>query len=552
MSRFSISRWWCVALVICMHLSVMDAHSAERPPISIIPKPLELELRDGTFTVSSTTVIFYDNSQPEGRRLAEYLAGLLYRATGYFLTINTAEPSHQTSQSIYLSFNTGDASLGAEGYTIDISSRSILMNAAEPAGLFHALQTFRQLLSPDIELTAGQISEADQALPGIFIRDIPRYPWRGFMLDVSRTFYNVDVLKQFIDVMALYKLNQLHLHLADDQGWRVEIPKYPRLTGIGAHFHPKYGDPEQFSGFYTRQELKDLVSYAEARYVTILPEIDMPGHAWGALVAYPELSVSGNPQPAEVFPYSSQRSIFEGHTIDTLDPTKEAVYTFIDDVLSELIEIFPSPYIHIGGDEVRFSVWEGRPHIQAFLKEHKLKDLHALQSYFIHRVNDIVRSKGRTMMGWNEITYGGLPEGAVVTAWQGADKVKLSTSLGARTVVGTNVPLYMNFWQDEAHTGMLGDRKQGTLRDVYTYTPEEGLTDKEQQLILGIQAAMWTHVARHLKDIQMAIFPRFLAVAEQGWTVRERKNFEDFTQRLQGQYKRLDNLGISYWKPPQQ
>lgn len=537
------------AVLLLWTLSGSAVGAQNAPTVSLIPKPLSLEVHAGTYHLTSETRILYDDNLPEVRQLAAYLARWLGNATGYALNMYPVVEPASGPQSIYLTCRPEQTALGDEGYTLEVGNQNIVVAAAQPAGLFRGIQTLRQLLPPESERAAGSGKDGDWSIPTVTIRDMPRYGWRGFMLDVSRTFYSIDVLKQFIDVMALYKLNTLHLHLTDDQGWRVEIKKYPRLTEIGSQFHPKYKEPSEWSGFYTRQQLHDLVAYAQSRYVTIVPEIDMPGHSWPALVAYPELSVSGHPEPAEIFPYSAQQPIFHGHAIDTFDPTKEGVYQFIDDVMSEIVDIFPSPYIHIGGDEVRFSVWENHPHIQQFMVQNQMADFHALQSYFMGRVNDIIRSKGRTMMGWNEITYGGLPNGAAVTAWRGPTWVKKSTALGALTVVGTNNPLYLNFWQNEAKTGMLGDRKLATLQDVYDYRPEAGLTVAEQERILGIQTAMWTHVARHLIDIQVAIFPRFLAGAEQGWTAAGSRDYKDFTERVSHHLPRLDALGIHYWTP---
>ncbi len=521
-------------------------------PISIIPQPAKMQLSEGYFEINAKTVIQVDeqtknlliNVNEQLQNPGYQMMQILSAAIGEFPPMQDGNVTQTNGINLFI--NPALQELGTEGYRLEVTKEKVTIEAPDITGVRYGIQTFRQLLPVTI-LGKSFVNDLPLRIPCVEIEDCPRFEWRGFMLDVSRTFYSIEVLKKYIDVMALYKLNVFHLHLTDDQGWRVEIKKYPKLTSVGSQFAEKYHEPPCRSGFYTQQELKHLVAYAKERNITIVPEIDMPGHFWAALVAYPEYSLSGNPQPAEIMPFFDQIKIFSGMVTDTLDPTREEVYQFVDDLFTEIIEIFPSQYIHIGGDEVRFEVWKNNPRINEFIKDNNIKDVHALQSYFVNRVNDIVRSKGRTLIGWDEILDGGLPENTAIMAWRAPRMVKAATAAGAMTVASPSVMLYLDYCQAEPSPD-INCTSTTTIQTFYSYNPSDGLTEEEQKRLLGIQAAMWTHVARDVRDVDIQIFPRLLAAAELGWTPLEAKDFERFSKRLKEQhFSYLDALGIAYY-----
>lgn len=504
------------------------AYADQESTINLIPKPVEMKIVAGEFQLNSDVTVSADDPW-----LAQRLADDLKRSTGIPIRVVA------DSGAIAISKDDTCADLGEEGYELTVTPKRILIRAPRRNGMFYGTITLRQLLSK---------KGMNWKVPCVEIRDHPRFGWRGFMNDCSRTFIPIDELKRYIDVMAFYKLNTFHLHLTDDQGWRVEIKKYPKLTESGAKFDSRYEEPEEFSGYYTQKQLKDLVTYARQRGVELVPEIDMPGHCWPVLVAYPELSISGGPQPLRIFPWRMQRKEVGGHVPDTLDPTNEQVYTFISDVLDELSGIFPSKYFHMGGDEVRLSAWRNSPRLQAFIKQHNLKDERGLQSYFVRRVNKLVQDRGKVLIGWDEILFGGLPEGTVVMAWRGNEAVDEAIAAEAKTIIANNDALYLDFWPEEQKSPDLrGSGRVNTLKEMYEYDPTSSMTDSQRQLVLGMQGTMWTHWARQTDDINRLVFPRLLAVAENAWLPGERKSFGDFRRRLQAHFAHLDRFGVAYW-----
>jgi len=530
----------------------LNTWALSQTPVSIIPQPAKMQLSEGYFEINAKTVFQVDeqtqnlliNRDEQLQNPGYQMMQVLAEAIGEFPSMEDGQVTQTNCINLFI--NPALQELGTEGYKLQVTQEKVTIEAPDITGVRYGIQTFRQLLPVTI-LGTSLVHDHSLRIPCVEIEDCPRFPWRGFMLDVSRTFYSMDVLKKYIDAMALYKLNVFHLHLTDDAGWRVEIKKYPKLTSVGSQFAEKYHEPPCRSGFYTQKELKQLVAYAKERNITIVPEIDMPGHFWAALVAYPEFSLSGNPQPAEVMPHFDLIRTFGGLGTDTLDPTREEVYQFVDDIFTEIVEIFPSPYIHIGGDEVRFDVWQNNPRINEFMKENHIKNVQALQSYFTSRVNDILRSKGRTLVGWDEILDGGLPEGAAVMAWRAPRMVKAATAAGAVTVAVTGNSLYLDYCQDEPSPD-INCTSVTTIQTFYSYNPCDGLTEEEQERLLGIQAAMWTHVARDVRDVDIQIFPRLIAAAESGWTPLESKDFDRFSKHLKEQhFSYLDTLGIAYY-----
>lgn len=514
----------------------------------ILPKPTHISVQNEKgFQISAKTIIY---ATPQASATAELWAATLRKGTGLKLPVKVTT---RAANKQGICFVLPEKTIDTESYSLNITKKRVLIESQGAAGLFYGAQTVNQLLPAEVLEEKGNIQEI--SLPSLTVQDSPRFKWRGYMQDVSRTFYSVDVLKKYIDVMALYKLNTLHLHLTDDQGWRIEIKKYPHLTSEKAtRFPDEYKQPEKRSGFYTQEEMKDLVAYAAARHIRIVPEIDVPGHCWPVLINYPELAVSSYLYPDYVMPFCATYHVW-GHqfTPNTLDPTSEKVYQFLDDVFTELVEIFPSEYIHFGGDEVVYSVWQNEPRIKQFMADKGMKQVEELQSYFVSRVSKIIRSKGKQPIGWNDILSDAknLPKGTNIMSWIGSSAVKNAAQYGFPTIATPNSHLYFDIRQESPDDGLLADLAYPyaiSLQKVYEYDPANGLTEKEKECLLGVQANMWPAVPQEVKDINVQNFPRLLALAEIAWA-DGKKDYQDFEKRLAPQYNRLDALKIDYYRP---
>ena len=511
----------------------------------ILPKPTHISVQNEKgFQISAKTIIY---ATPQASATAELWAATLRKGTGLKLPVKVTT---RAANKQGICFVLPEKTIDTESYSLNITKKRVLIESQGAAGLFYGAQTVNQLLPAEVLEEKGNIQEI--SLPSLTVQDSPRFKWRGYMQDVSRTFYSVDVLKKYIDVMALYKLNTLHLHLTDDQGWRIEIKKYPHLTSEKAtRFPDEYKQPEKRSGFYTQEEMKDLVAYAAARHIRIVPEIDVPGHCWPVLINYPELAVSSYLYPDYVMPFCATYHVW-GHqfTPNTLDPTSEKVYQFLDDVFTELVEIFPSEYIHFGGDEVVHSVWQNEPRIKQFMADKGMKRVEELQSYFVSRVSKIIRSKGKQPIGWNDILSDAknLPKGTNIMSWIGSSAVKNAAQYGFPTIATPSSHLYFDIRQGSPDDGLLADLAYPyaiSLQNVYEYDPANGLTEKEKECLLGVQANMWPAVPQEVKDINVQNFPRLLALAEIAWADGKK----DFEKRLAPQYNRLDALKIDYYRP---
>ena len=428
---------------------------------SVVPKPLSVkETGKPAFVFTPRTVVYVT---PASRQIGELWIQSVSRSFPFQLQLKEVSSVKGKNGIV---FDLSKKNRSSEAYTLDVSDKRIVVRSEGLAGLFYGAQTLTQLMPP--EVVGKEKLEGDITVPSLQINDKPRFQWRGYMKDVSRTFYSVDVLKKYIDIMSLYKMNTLHLHLTDDQGWRVEIKKYPRLTSEKAtHYPVQFGQPEGRSGFYTQEELKDLVAYAAARHVQIVPEIDVPGHCWPVLINYPELAVNDSFYPDYVMPFCETYHVW-GHqfTPNTLDPSNEKVYQFLDDVFTEIAAIFPSEYIHFGGDEVRHILWEKNEHIQNFMKEKGMKNVMELQSYFVTRVSAIIAGKGKKPIGWNDILAdaGNLPENAHIMSWLGSSAVKDAAKYGFPTIATPASHLYFDIRQGTPDTTLRGRLLRRLLR----------------------------------------------------------------------------------------
>ena len=478
---------------------------------SIVPKPNEIKVNaDQNFQFDQNTGIVAD---AELNALVGVVQEYLVQLTGHQL-----EKSSSEDNALILVL---DDQFTEEQYSVVVDNTQILIKGGSPKGILHGFQTIRQLL-----ITQTQ----PFVVPAMAINDQPRFPWRGFQLDCSRHFMEKDFVKRYIDLLALYKMNVFHWHLTEDQGWRIEVKKYPKLTSVGAWRDDGKGG--KYGGFYTQEDIKEVVQYATERGITVVPEIEMPGHSVAALAAYPELSYTGGP-----FEVETDWGVFK----DIYCAGNEDTFTFLEDVLTEVMALFPSKYIHIGGDEAPKFRWEACEKCQKRIKDEGLHDEHELQSYFIKRIEKFLNANGRQIIGWDEILEGGLAPGATVQSWRGFEGAVAAVKSGHKAIVSPTSHAYFDYSVDDI-----------SLEKVYSFEPvPEDLTEEEASLIMGGECNMWTERApQHLVDSK--VFPRILAMSEVLWSDTTGRNYNEFNDSVQKQYSILNELGVTYGfeKPP--
>jgi hexosaminidase len=460
-----------------------------------------------------------------------------------------------TESTILLLLSTEDSDRGRESYRLEVKPATISITAPEAAGLFYGLQTLRQL-----RFTLGSTPVAEEESSGgdqghteevwstrsVKIEDSPRFSYRGLHLDVGRHFFPVDFIKRYIDLMAMYKMNKFHWHLTEDQGWRIEIEKYPRLTETGAYrrettlernLDPYVGDGIPYGGYYTQEEVREIVAHAETRYITVIPEIEMPGHSVAALAAYPELGCTEG--PFEVSP------LWGVH--DDIYCPSEATFAFLEDVLLEVMELFPSEYIHIGGDEAPKTRWEESDLAQEVIRREELADEHELQSYFIRRIETFLQANGRKLIGWDEILEGGLAPEATVMSWRGMRGGIEAARQGHDVIMTPTSHMYFDYYQADPEDEPLAIGGLITLEDVYGFEPvPDSLSWSEGQHILGAQANVWTEYMKTPEYVEYMLFPRLLALSEVVWTPGAQRDWDSFVLRLPSHYELLDRYDVNY------
>lgn len=537
---------YLVFLPMCMCIGTESTQNT--PEISIIPRPVTLERTTGNFNISKTTTIMVENPDDELIRVAIMFAERLKTAGG--LILNVVE-THEFSpgKNVILFTTTGaDSSFGKEGYQLSVSRNNVLIKAPTAAGLFYGMQTIFQLLPEQIEGSALS-TDIRWQIPCVEITDNPRFSWRGMHLDVGRHFVPVEFIKKYLDNMAMHKLNTFHWHLTEDQGWRIEIKKYPKLTEVGAwrketligHVKdkPHKFDGKPHGGFYTQDEAREIVQYAKERFITVVPEIEMPGHAKAAIASYPELGVTG--KPVEVATYWG---IFPD-----IYNVEESTFSFLEDVLTEVMDIFPSEYIHIGGDEAIKDQWKASDKIQQRIRELGLADEHELQSYFIRRIEKFINSKGRKIIGWDEILEGGLAPNATVMSWQSEEGGIIAAQSNHDVIMTPIQSLYFWWYQGDKRTEPLAAGGFISLEKVYRYDPvPSGLTEEQSKHILGAQGCAWAEYMESPAKVEYMVFPRISALAEIVWSPKEGKDWNNFKSRMIKQFKRYDQRGINYSK----
>ena len=499
-----------------------------RANFDLIPKPTHLEPRNGHFQISDKTYIATRSASNEILQLSDYLSERINESTGFHPKVVVQSLRKKRKHAVHLILDESLSRWGNEGYILNISKKHVVLKAPKPAGIFYGIQTLCQLMN--------ECEGNPCKIPGVEIKDKPAFQWRGMLLDCCRHFMTVDFVKRYIDLLAYHKMNVFHWHLTEDQGWRIEIKKYPLLTQIGAW---RNENGTRYGGFYSQEEIKDIVAYAKNRYVNIVPEIDIPGHTIAALAAYPQYSCTGKPMAVE-----SDWGVFK----DVLCPGKEETFEFIENILTEICELFPSPYIHIGGDEVPKYNWERCPDCQKRIKDEGLEDEHELQGYFTKRIEQFLLSKGRQIIGWDEILEGGVSKTAVVQSWRGMDGAKTAASHGNYVISSPWEPVYFYCPQvpEEVKTG---STTINSIDKVFEFKPlPDELTPDQAKYIMGGECCMWCEYTYQF-EVDRQMFPRLCAFSEALWTSSDSRDFTEFSKRLKSHYKRLDALDVDYHKP---
>lgn len=510
---------------------------------SIIPAPRSLEKKQGKFVFNKETRILLKDKTAKAP--LRFLTDRLTRIAQLPLKIQNNVKEYSKNYLIFEHAN--DPTLGDEGYKISISSDRIQVSAGKEAGFFYAIQSLLQLLPAEIYSNTTAY-KSEWSVPAAEITDIPQFEYRGLHLDVGRHLYPVSFIKKYIDLMSMQKMNRFHWHLTEDQGWRIEIKKHPELTETGSMRKetiinrysstiPGIYDGTPYGGFYTQEEIKEIVAYAQERYITIIPEIDLPGHTLAVLATYPELGCTGGP-----YEVGTRWGIYD----DVLCAGNENIYSFIEDVLLEVFKLFPGEYVHIGGDECPKTRWKSCPKCQSKIKELKLKDEHELQSYVIRRVEKFLNKNGKKLIGWDEILEGGIAPNAALMSWRGIAGGITAAKSGHPVIMTPNTYVYLDHYQANMDISPLANGRICSLEWTYGYNPVPGeLTVEEAKHIKGVQANVWTEYIRTPEQVEYMAYPRANAVAETGWSSPGNKNWEDYLDRLQHQFERWQFYGLN-------
>ncbi|WP_412985442.1 beta-N-acetylhexosaminidase [Pontimicrobium sp. IMCC45349] len=501
---------------------------------NIIPKPQNVKLLKGAFIFDDNVYLEFDNTFSIS---ANFLKNYIENGSSIKLNNNKSEKT--------IKFTKDESITNPEAYKLEINRTKIEIKASSDQGAFYAVQSIRQLLSYEFENGSYKLNITK--IPCLTIEDAPQFKYRGMHLDVGRHMYSVEFIKKYIDALAMLKMNTFHWHLTEDQGWRIEIKKYPKLQEIAAyrsetligHYsdQPHQFDGKRYGGFYTQEEVKDIVAYAQERHVTVIPEIELPGHSQAAIAAYPGLGCTGKQIEA-----ATKWGVFED-----IYCSKESTFEFLEDVLDEVLELFPSKYIHIGGDEAPKSRWKHCDDCQKLIKQKGLKDEHELQSYFISRIETYLNNKGRQIIGWDEILEGGLAPNATVMSWRGMNGAVEAAKQNHNVIMTPTSHCYFDYYQSENESEPTAIGGFLPLEKVYSFNPiPEELTIEESKHVLGVQGNIWTEYMPNEKHVEYMMFPRVLAMSEVGWTQPELKEYHNFSNRVENFHERLDALNINY------
>ena len=534
-------------IVVCLTALILAPAAAPAATPALIPQPVSLRMQSGAFRLHSGIAIVVPPGVPEARQAAAYLANALAAPTGWQLKVSESARSSARRNAIVLALSAqSTAPAHPEGYELTVTARGVRIQSPTPAGLFYGVQTLLQLLPPEIESQTRR--DAAFAMPCVHIVDYPRFAWRGLMLDVSRHFFTKEFVKQYIDRMARYKMNVFHWHLTDDNGWRIEIKGLPQLTQVGAwrvprlarwgtREPPREGEAATEGGFYTQDDIREVVAYARQRFVTVVPEIEMPGHSLAALAAYPELSCTGG--PFQVNPGSN----FYEKVDNALCPGNDKTFEFIDKVFSEVAPLFPSEYVHIGGDECFKGFWKTCAKCQRRMADEHLANVEELQSYLVHRAEKILESKGKKLIGWDEILEGGLAPNAAVMSWRGMDGGIAAAKMNRQVVMTPTNFVYLDYYQGDPS---LEPSTFGRLLLSTCYRFEPTPDGVDPKYILGGQGNLWTESVPNPRHAEYMTWPRAFALAEVLWSPKASRNWDDFATRVETQFQRLDAAQVNY------
>jgi hexosaminidase len=542
-------------IIFCLAVFIVDvAAQTAGSTMAIIPEPVSVSQKKGVFLLPKNVVI-EAATRPELKATVAFLKDRFSGAAGSTVTVSSSAARATIKLQLNKQANTR---LGKEGYQLSVAPTGIVIKANEPAGLFYGAQTLVQLFPKEIESVALAKSVKWQA-PAVEITDYPRFGWRGLMFDVSRHFFTKAEVKQYIDNMVRYKYNILHLHLTDDEGWRIQIKSLPRLTEVGAWRVKKEGyfgtftpptpdEPRDYGGFYTHEDINELVQYAKERFVNILPEIDVPGHSLAAIVAYPDLSCT---EGADKYVVRSGEQIMDWSkgappialVDNTLCPANEKVYTFLDKVMTEVAALFPFEYIHVGGDEAPHNYWQKSDAIKALMQKEGLKTMEEVQGYFEKRLEKIVVSKGKKFMGWDEIMEGGLAPSAAVMSWRGMKGGIEAAKMGHEVVMSPTTFAYLDYMQADP---VIETRIYAALRlnKAYEFEPQPDSIDAKY--VKGGQGNLWTEQVYNIRQAQYMTWPRGFAMAESVWSPKEKKNWNYFFGKVEKHFERLEAAEVKY------
>ncbi|HEY5464037.1 MAG TPA: family 20 glycosylhydrolase [Hanamia sp.] len=534
-------------LLICFiaFFSFTTFYAKAGDSISIIPRPLTMQVHNGHFVLDNSTTVTTSTSDAAVSQTVEWFTNKIATSTGYHLSSKKSSKNE-----ISLILNTrADTSLHEEGYTLQVTPSRVTIKSNKPAGLFYGLQTLLQLLPPQIA-SLSATKNVSWTMPCVDIKDVPRFGWRGLMLDVSRHFFSKQEVEEYIDQMARYKYNILHLHLADDQGWRIEIKSLPELTKVGAWrvkrtgrfgtFLPALaGEPATDGGFYTQDDMKEIIKYAQDHFISILPEIDVPAHSLALIASYPNLSCTQLPYSVNAGGHGYQRND------NVLCVGNDSTFSMLDKIFTEIAALFPYPYIHIGGDEAYKGFWDQCPKCQKRMADEHLKNVDELQSYFVKRVEKIIESKGKKLIGWDEILEGGLAPNATVMSWRGMSGGIAAAKMGHHVVMTPWDYCYLDLYQGEPE-GEPPTYGLCRLSDSYNYEPVPDSVD--EKYILGGQGNLWSESVPTFRHAEYMTWPRGMALAEVYWSSKANKNWRNFVSRLEEQFPRLDAANIKYSK----
>ncbi|MCD2422244.1 family 20 glycosylhydrolase [Niabella pedocola] len=539
--------------IFAVAFSLLGTAQPSSPSIALIPEPVSVTVQQGVFILPQNVTV----GVPEKADLGHTYALLKDRIANTGATVQEQKGNGKASINLVLN-KSADNRLGDEGYTLSVTPDQVTVKANKPAGLFYGVQTFLQLLPPQIE-SVERIDGLRLQAPAVEIVDYPKLGWRGLMLDVSRHFFTVDEVKKYIDNMSRFKYNMFHFHLTDDEGWRLQIKSLPKLTEIGAWRANKVGlfntftppapdEPKSYGGYYTHEDIRELVAYAKARFINIIPEIDVPGHSLAAIASYPELSCT---EGADKYQVRSGEPIMDwSHgappiaLIDnTLCPANEKVYGFLDKVMTEVAQLFPFPYIHVGGDEAPHNFWEKNPQVQALMKKEKLKTIPQVQAYFERRLEKIVNAKGKKLMGWDEILEGGISPTAALMSWRGEQHGIEASKSKHYVVMSPTQFAYIDYMQGDVSTEV-PIYASLRLSQTYKFNPiPEGANAK---YILGGQANLWTENVYTMRQAEYMTWPRGLAIAESVWSPLDKKDWNKFAVKTEAFFNRFDAAEIKY------